>query len=110
MLTLERKEKRTELNRDRKQQLFDLKLEPEIGLRDAVSNWKQARNTLQNETQKLSAHELERGERRTSLRFGKLEEREKRIEAGQRNRNFQWTGNNGLNGSTTGTMSDCTKA
>ena len=32
-------------------------------------------NVLGDETQKLTAHELERGERRTGLRFGKLEER-----------------------------------
>jgi HlyD family secretion protein len=44
-----------ELNRDKKQQLFDLKLEPEISLRDAISNSKQARNTLQNESQKLTS-------------------------------------------------------
>jgi HlyD family secretion protein len=43
-----------ELNRDKKQRLFDLKLEPEIGLRDAISNWRQAQNTHQNETQKLA--------------------------------------------------------
>jgi len=42
------------LNRDKKQQLFDLKLEPEINMRDAVSNWKQATNTHNTETQKLS--------------------------------------------------------
>ena len=47
-------EEQAQLNRDKKQQLFDLKLEPEISMRDAISTWKQARNTYENEQQKLS--------------------------------------------------------
>jgi HlyD family secretion protein len=48
-------EEQAQLNRDKKQQLFDLKLEPEINMRDAVSTWKQARNTHENEAQKLAS-------------------------------------------------------
>ena len=41
------------LQMDKKQQLFNLQLEPEINVKDAVSNWKQARNTHDAERQKL---------------------------------------------------------
>jgi HlyD family secretion protein len=41
------------LNMDRKQQLFNLQLEPELNLKEAVSNWKQAKNSSQAEAQKL---------------------------------------------------------
>jgi HlyD family secretion protein len=41
------------LNMDKKQQLFNLQLEPEINVKDAVANWKQARNTYDAERQKL---------------------------------------------------------
>jgi HlyD family secretion protein len=41
------------LNMDKKQQLFNLQLEPEINVKDAVSNWKQSRNTYEAERQKL---------------------------------------------------------
>ncbi len=41
------------LNMDKKQQLFNLQLEPEINVKDAVSNWKQTRNTFDAERQKL---------------------------------------------------------
>ena len=58
-------------NRDKKQQLFDLKLEPEIGLRDAITNWKQAENTKNNETQKLSildqSHEAQMESQRVNI-------------------------------------------
>lgn len=42
-----------ELNRSKKQQLFDLQLEPELNLKDAISTWKQAKNANQTEIQKL---------------------------------------------------------
>lgn len=42
-----------ELNRNKKQQLFDLQLEPELNLKDAISTWKQAKNANQTEIQKL---------------------------------------------------------
>jgi|WetSurMetagenome_2_1015567.scaffolds.fasta_scaffold144934_2 HlyD family secretion protein len=38
---------------DKKQQLFNLQLEPEVNVKEAVSNWKQARNTFDAERQKL---------------------------------------------------------
>ena len=38
---------------DKKQQLFNLQLEPEINVKDAVSNWKQSRNAHDAERQKL---------------------------------------------------------
>ena len=38
---------------DKKQQLFNLQLEPEINVKDAVSNWKQTRNSHEAEQQKL---------------------------------------------------------
>jgi len=38
---------------DKKQQLFNLQLEPEINVKDAVSNWKQSRNSHEAERQKL---------------------------------------------------------
>ncbi len=41
------------LNMDKKQQLFNLQLEPEINVKDAVANWKQTRNTHDAERQKL---------------------------------------------------------
>lgn len=41
------------LNMDKKQQLFNMQLEPEINVKDAVSNWKQTRNTHDAEQQKL---------------------------------------------------------
>lgn len=41
------------LNMDKKQQLFNLQLEPEINVKDAVSNWKQTRNSHEAEKQKL---------------------------------------------------------
>jgi HlyD family secretion protein len=41
------------LNMDKKQQLFNLQLEPEINVKDAVANWKQARNSYDAERQKL---------------------------------------------------------
>lgn len=41
------------LNMEKKQQLFNLQLEPEINVKDAVSNWKQTRNTFDAERQKL---------------------------------------------------------
>lgn len=41
------------LTMDKKQQLFNLQLEPEVNVKDAVANWKQARNTHDAEQQKL---------------------------------------------------------
>jgi HlyD family secretion protein len=41
------------LTMDKKQQLFNLQLEPEVNVKEAVSNWKQARNTFDAEKQKL---------------------------------------------------------
>jgi HlyD family secretion protein len=41
------------LTMDKKQQLFNMQLEPEINVKEAVSNWKQARNTHEAERQKL---------------------------------------------------------
>ena len=41
------------LNMDKKQQLFNMQLEPEINVKDAVSNWKQTRNSHEAEQQKL---------------------------------------------------------
>ncbi|MEO5923440.1 MAG: efflux RND transporter periplasmic adaptor subunit [Bryobacteraceae bacterium] len=41
------------LTMDKKQQLFNLQLEPEVNVKEAVSNWKQARNTFDAERQKL---------------------------------------------------------
>jgi len=38
---------------DKKQQLFNMQLEPEINVKDAVSNWKQSRNAHDAERQKL---------------------------------------------------------
>ena len=49
------------LNMDKKQQLFNLQLEPEINVKDAVSNWKQARNTFDAERQKLDILEDSQG-------------------------------------------------
>lgn len=42
-----------ELQMNKKQQLFNMQLEPEMNLRDAVSNFKQAKNTFDAERQKL---------------------------------------------------------
>ncbi len=42
-----------ELAMTKKQQLFNMQLEPEINVKDAVSNWKQARNMYDAERQKL---------------------------------------------------------
>jgi HlyD family secretion protein len=42
-----------ELQMNKKQQLFNMQLEPEMNLRDAVSNWKQTKNTFDAERQKL---------------------------------------------------------
>jgi HlyD family secretion protein len=55
VIRAETAEEQAQLNRDKKQQLFDLKLEPEINMRDAVSTWKQAKNTHENEQQKLAS-------------------------------------------------------
>src|SRR6188768_232262 len=41
------------LTMDRKQQLFNLQLEPELNLKEAISSWKQAKNSSQAEAQKL---------------------------------------------------------
>jgi HlyD family secretion protein len=41
------------LTMDKKQQLFNLQLEPEVNVKEAVSNWKQARNSFDAERQKL---------------------------------------------------------
>jgi HlyD family secretion protein len=41
------------LNMDKKQQLYDLKLEPELNLKDAISTWKQAKSANQAEVGKL---------------------------------------------------------
>ncbi|MEP6961695.1 MAG: efflux RND transporter periplasmic adaptor subunit [Acidobacteriota bacterium] len=42
-----------ELNMSKKQQLFNLQLEPEFNVKDAVASWKQARNTSEAEQKKL---------------------------------------------------------
>lgn len=42
-----------ELNMEKKQQLFNYQLEPELNLKDAVATWKQARNTSEAEAHKL---------------------------------------------------------
>lgn len=42
-----------DLNRDKKEQLYKLQLEPELNLKDAVATWKQAKNANQAEVQKL---------------------------------------------------------
>ncbi|MEI9812611.1 MAG: efflux RND transporter periplasmic adaptor subunit [Acidobacteriota bacterium] len=42
-----------ELNMDRKQQLFNAQIEPEINVREAVAKWKEARNSQQAESKKL---------------------------------------------------------
>ncbi|MFM2125823.1 MAG: hypothetical protein RL328_2274 [Acidobacteriota bacterium] len=42
-----------ELTMNKKQQLFNMQLEPELNLKDAVANWKQAKNTYDAERQKL---------------------------------------------------------
>lgn len=42
-----------ELTMTKKQQLFNLQLEPEINVKDAVAGWKQARNAFDAERQKL---------------------------------------------------------
>jgi HlyD family secretion protein len=43
-----------QLAMERKQQLFNLQLEPEVNVRDAVANWKQTRNAHDAEQQKLA--------------------------------------------------------
>jgi HlyD family secretion protein len=45
---------KAELNMDKRQQLFNLQLEPELNVRDAVSDWKQAKRTQEAEAQKLA--------------------------------------------------------
>lgn len=42
-----------DLNRDKKEQLYKLQLEPELNLKDAIATWKQAKNSNQAEVQKL---------------------------------------------------------
>lgn len=45
------------LNLDKKRQLFELNLEPELNLKDATSMWKQAKNAHQAEVRKLDVLE-----------------------------------------------------
>jgi HlyD family secretion protein len=46
--------KQAQLQRDRKQQLFDAEMEPEMNLRSAIADYEQAQNTFETDSNKLS--------------------------------------------------------